>query len=95
MRFTLRSLAAFYMSLVCCGNDFSYEKTTHSCEFKNFSGQVFENSSYINSCLGSDAHLILGIVLQEPLDTSTRKLGDTVVSKPKPSKTRKNLSGCA
>lgn len=47
---------------------------THSCKLENFSSQVFEDSSNVDGSLGSDAHLILGIVLQETLDTTTREL---------------------
>lgn len=47
---------------------------THSCKLENFSSQVFENGCDIDCCLGSNAHLVLGIVLQKTLDTSTWKL---------------------
>lgn len=45
-----------------------------SCELEDFSGQVFEDGGYVDSSLGSNAHLILGVVLQETLDTTTREL---------------------
>ena len=47
---------------------------THSCELENFSSQVFENGCNIDSCLGTNAHLVLGVVLQETLDTTAGKL---------------------
>ena len=47
---------------------------THSCELEDFSGQVFEDGGYVDSSLGSNAHLILGVVLQETLDTTTWEL---------------------
>jgi hypothetical protein len=47
---------------------------THSCELKNFGGEVFEDCSNVDSSLGSHAHLVLGVVLQETLDTTTREL---------------------
>jgi hypothetical protein len=47
---------------------------THSGEFENFSSQVFEDGGNIDGCLGSDAHLVLGVVLQETLDTAAGEL---------------------
>jgi hypothetical protein len=47
---------------------------THSCELENFSSQVFENSGNVDGSLGSHAHLVLGVVLQETLDTTAREL---------------------
>ena len=47
---------------------------THSCELEDFSGQVFEDGGNVDSSLGSNAHLILGVVLQETLDTTAREL---------------------
>lgn len=47
---------------------------THSCELKDFSGQVFEDGGNVDGSLGSNAHLILGVVLQETLDTTAREL---------------------
>jgi len=45
-----------------------------SCKLKNFGSQVFEDSSNIDSSLGSNSHLVLGVVLQETLDTTAGKL---------------------
>ena len=50
---------------------------THSCELEDFCGQVFEDSGNIDGSLGSNAHLILGVLLEETLHTTTRKLGKT------------------
>lgn len=47
---------------------------THSCEFEDFSGQVFEDSSHVNSSLGSYTHLVLSVVLEETLDTTAGEL---------------------
>jgi hypothetical protein len=47
---------------------------THSCKFEDFSGEIFEDGRNINSCLGSNSHLVLGVVLQETLDTTAGKL---------------------
>jgi len=47
---------------------------THSCELENFSSQIFEDCSNIDGSLGSNAHLVLGVVLQETLDTTAGEL---------------------
>jgi hypothetical protein len=47
---------------------------THSCELENFSSEVFEDGGDIDCGLGSHAHLVLGVVLQETLNTTARKL---------------------
>ena len=46
-----------------------------SGEFEDFSGEVFEDRGYVDSSLGSDSHLVLGLRLEETLDTSTWELG--------------------
>ena len=47
---------------------------THSCELENFSCQIFEDRGNIDGCLGSNAHLVLGVVLEETLDTTAWEL---------------------
>ncbi len=47
---------------------------THSCELEDFSGQVFEDGGNVDGSLCSNAHLVLGVVLQETLNTTTREL---------------------
>jgi hypothetical protein len=47
---------------------------THSCKLENFGGQVFEDGGNVDGSLGSNAHLILGVVLQETLDTTAGEL---------------------
>ena len=47
---------------------------TYACKFENFSGQILEDSSDIDSSLGADAHLVLGVLLEETLDTTAREL---------------------
>ena len=47
---------------------------THSCEFEDFSGEIFEDGGNVNGCLGSNSHLVLCVVLQETLDTAAREL---------------------
>jgi hypothetical protein len=53
---------------------------THSCELENFSGQVLEDGGNIDGSLGSNAHLILGVVLQETLDTTAGELENGVLA---------------
>jgi hypothetical protein len=53
---------------------------THSCELEDFSGQVFEDGGNINCSLGSNTHLILGVVLQETLDTAAGELENWVLA---------------
>jgi len=45
-----------------------------SCKLEDFSGQVFENGGNVDCSLGTNAHLILGVVLQETLDTTAGEL---------------------
>jgi hypothetical protein len=47
---------------------------THPCQLKNLGGEVFENGCDIDGCLGTDAHLVLGVLLQKTLDTTAREL---------------------
>jgi hypothetical protein len=47
---------------------------THSCELEDFGGQVFEDGGNVDGSLGPNAHLILGVVLQETLDTTAGEL---------------------
>ena len=54
-------------------------KATHSCKLKNFGCQVFEHGCDIDGSLGADAHLVLGVLLEEALDTTARELrGETM-----------------
>jgi hypothetical protein len=54
---------------------------THSSELKDFSGQIFEDGGNVDGSLGSNAHLVLGVVLQETLDTTAWELEKWVVSR--------------
>jgi hypothetical protein len=55
-----------------CGGDMK----TYPGKFKHFGGQVLEYGSNVNSCLGADAHLILGVLLEKPLDAPARELSN-------------------
>lgn len=45
-----------------------------ACELQNFGGQVFEDGGNVDSCLGADPHLVLGLRLEETLHTTAGKL---------------------
>lgn len=47
---------------------------TYACELEDFGSQVLENSGNVDSSLGADTHLVLGVCLEETLDTTTREL---------------------
>jgi hypothetical protein len=49
-------------------------RMTHSCKLENLCGKIFEDSSNVYGSLGSNAHLILSVVLQETLDATAREL---------------------
>lgn len=43
-------------------------------ELEDFGGEVFEDSGNVDSGLGSDAHLVLGLGFEETLDTTAWEL---------------------
>jgi len=45
-----------------------------SCKLEDFGSQIFEDCSHIDGSLGPNAHLVLGIVLEETLDTTAGEL---------------------
>jgi hypothetical protein len=47
---------------------------THACELEDLSGQVLENGGDIDGSLGTNAHLVLGVLLEETLDTTAGEL---------------------
>ena len=47
---------------------------TYSCKLEDLGGQIFEYSCDIDGSLGADAHLVLGVLLEEALDTTAREL---------------------
>lgn len=50
------------------------QENTYSCKFKHFGRQVLEYGSNVDGSLGADAHLVLGILLEETLDTAAGEL---------------------
>ena len=45
-----------------------------ACQFENFGGQVFQHCCDVDSSFGADAHLVLGLRLQETLHTTAGEL---------------------
>lgn len=54
---------------------------THPGKFEDFRSEIFEDGRNVDCGLGSHAHLVLGVVLQETLDTTTGELQIDTVSK--------------
>jgi len=60
---------------VARGNTLDFEILgSVSCKLQNFSGKVFKNGCDIDGGLGSNTHLVLGVVLQETLNTTAGEL---------------------
>ena len=55
-------------------------KVTHSCKLEDFGCQIFQNGGYVDCGLGSYAHLVLGVVLEETLDTTAGELWKSEMS---------------
>lgn len=53
---------------------------TYACKLKNFSSQILEHSGDVDGSFGADAHLVLGVRLEKPLDTTAGKLQSDPVS---------------
>lgn len=47
---------------------------THSCELEDFGGEVLEDGGNVDGSLGSNAHLVLGVILEEALNTTAWEL---------------------
>lgn len=54
---------------------------TYACQLEHFSGQVLEDCSDVNGSFGADTHLVLGVGLEETLDTAARELETKNVSR--------------
>jgi hypothetical protein len=46
-----------------------------SCQFEDFGGQVFQHCCDVDGGFGADAHLVLGLRLEETLYTTAGELG--------------------
>ena len=47
---------------------------TYACELEHLGGEILQNCGDIDGCLGADTHLVLGVLLQETLDTAAGEL---------------------
>ena len=47
---------------------------THSGKLEDFGGEVLKDGGHVDGGLGSDAHLVLGVVLKEAFDTAAWEL---------------------
>lgn len=52
---------------------------TYASELENLSSQILEDGGDIDGSLGADAHLVLGVVLEEPLDTAAGELRESKI----------------
>lgn len=50
------------------------KSVTHSCKFQDFGSQILEHSRDVDCSLCTNTHLVLRVLLQEPLDTTAGKL---------------------
>lgn len=53
---------------------------TYACELEDFGSQVLEHGRDIDGSFGADAHLVLGVGLEEALDTTAGELASDKVS---------------
>lgn len=53
---------------------------TYACELEDFGSQVLEHGRDIDGSFGADAHLVLGVGLEETLDTTAGELASGKVS---------------
>lgn len=53
---------------------------TYACQLQNLRSKVFQDCSDIDGRLGADTHLVLGVGLEETLDTTARELEDDTIS---------------
>lgn len=54
---------------------------THSGELEDFGGEVLEDGGNVDGCLGSNAHLVLGVVLEEALNTTAWELRNRTLAR--------------
>lgn len=47
---------------------------THSCKLQDFGSQILEHSRDVDCSLRTNTHLVLGVLLQESLDTAAGEL---------------------
>lgn len=47
---------------------------TYASKLEDFGSQILEHGGNVDGSLGTDAHLVLGVVLEETLDTTAGEL---------------------
>lgn len=52
----------------------SHREATYACQLEDFGCEVLENGGNVHGSLGTDAHLLLGVLLEETLDTTAGEL---------------------
>lgn len=53
---------------------------THACELENLSSEILEDGGNVDGGLGANTHLVLGVCLEETLDTTAGELKVVKVS---------------
>lgn len=53
---------------------------THACELENLSSEILEDGGNVDGSLGANTHLVLGVCLEETLDTTAGELEVVEVS---------------
>lgn len=56
------------------GSNAGKKGVTHSCELKDFGSQILEHSRDVDCSLCTNTHLVLSVLLQESLNTTTGEL---------------------
>ena len=74
------SQAATEQTLWCNRAAWGDKGMTHACELEDLGGQVLENSGNVDGSLGANTHLVLGVCLEETLDTTAGELEGMKVS---------------
>lgn len=52
----------------------SHGEATYACQLEDFGCEVLQHGGNVDGGLGADAHLLLGVLLEETLHTSTGEL---------------------
>lgn len=74
------SQAATEQTLLCNQAPRGGRGMTHACEFEDLGSQVLEDSGNVDGSLGANTHLVLGVGLEETLDTTAGELKGIQVS---------------
>lgn len=76
-----RSQAAAEQVLQCnTERDGGDKEVTHACELENLGSEILEDGGNVDGGLGANTHLVLGVCLEETLDTTAGELNVVEVS---------------